>query len=246
MMNIGFERINPRPNYPTGTSRAKLGKYLWKSQANVVADFKEGLKISLRTAQGGLCCYCRRQLYDDYAVHIEHFVEKDSYPNYSYEIENLALSCGTCNINKNGYFSSVSARYRSRFGKFGPHLPVVPTIKGRLLPSAPFPTSASAFRWVSPHFHDYSKNIEQAVAWVFRGISVEGWRTIRGCKLNNLAKVELRAYNERLQRQAGGISSLVIDIDALSQQQAAQALNTLAAEIRRIREEALKGAKTGV
>lgn len=236
-MNVGFQKITPTPGYPTGTSAAKLKNKKWSSSAKVATDFKEGLKISLRKAQRGLCCYCRRHLYDDYAVHIEHFVDKSSYPSYSYEIKNLALSCGTCNINKNGYFSSLQARHRSFFGYVGPRFPTVPTIKGRLHPSSPFPTHSGAFRWVSPHFHDYSNHIELVSAWVFRGVSAEGWRTIRGCKMNDLVKVELRALTERLQRQSGGLSEQIINIDSLSQQQAAQALNNLAADIRRLRQE---------
>ncbi len=242
-MHIGFERIDPTPGYPPGTSAARLAGKLWSSQAKAAKDFRDGLKVSLRTAQGGLCCYCRRHLHDDYAVHIEHFVDKDAYPRYSFEIRNLALSCGTCNTNKNGYFSSLKARLRSRLGYVGPRLPMVPTVRGRLLPNAPFPNGSAAFRWVSPHFHDYSGHIELTNAWVFRRISVEGWRTIRGCKLNELAKVELRAHSERLQRQSQGqLSSLVVDIESLNQQQAAQALDALAADIRRLRQASSAGA----
>ncbi|MGG5150978.1 hypothetical protein [Alcaligenes aquatilis] len=55
--------------------------------------------------------------------------------------------------------------------------------------------------------------------------------------MNDLVKVELRALTERLQRQSGGLSEQIINIDSLSQQQAAQALNNLAADIRRLRQE---------
>lgn len=55
--------------------------------------------------------------------------------------------------------------------------------------------------------------------------------------MNDLVKVELHARTERLQRQSGGLSDQIIDIDSLSQQQAAQALKDLAANIRRLRQE---------
>lgn len=55
--------------------------------------------------------------------------------------------------------------------------------------------------------------------------------------MNDLVKVELHARTERLQRQPGGLSDQIIDIDSLSQQQAAQALKDLAANIRRLRQE---------
>ena len=39
-------------------------------------------------------CYCRRQLNDDGDVDFEHFVDKDFYPAYTYEIKILACLAG--------------------------------------------------------------------------------------------------------------------------------------------------------
>lgn len=230
-----FERITPTPDYPQGTSNDLLQSKKWSSQTAVVKAFKDGLKSTLRKAQQGLCCYCRRQLYDDYAVHIEHFVDKDKYPAYTFEIKNLALSCGTCNINKNGRFNSIRARYNTLFRSIGPRLPIVPTVKGWLHPSAPFPGSAAAFRWVSPHFHDYSQHISKD-SFVFLGLSPEGWRTIRGCRLNDLAKVEERVFKERLNRRANGeYSELMADLDKLGEQEMVEIFRRVALGIKEIR-----------
>lgn len=231
-MNIGFEKITLTPDYPLGTSAAQLTGLTWESQKTVVKKFKRGLKIALRHAQFGQCCYCRRQLNDDGDVDFEHFVDKDFYPAYTYEIKNLALSCGTCNTNKNGRFQSLRSSLKKRYAHFGPWFPVTPTIKRGVFPSAPFPIAEADFRWVSPHFHEYSQHITQTGPMVFRGISAQGRRTIRGCKLNDLAKVELRVFGERLRRHAGGaLTDQLINFDCLSPQQAADFLRSLALQI---------------
>ena len=238
-MYIGFEIITPTPDYPLGSSRSQLEGQLWNSQTKVAEAFKTGLKVSLRAAQLGQCCFCRRQLGDDYAVHFEHFIDKSSYPNYSYEIKNLALSCGTCNINKNGHFSSIETKLRKRLTYVGPAMPIVPTIKNFLFPHAPFPVERTAFRWVNPHFHEYSCHIELATAWVYRGKTPEGWRTIRGCKLNKVILIERRANQERLQRQVQGLSHEITKIYSLSKDEAYQLLKNLAATIEQIRKNGL-------
>jgi len=235
-MNIGFERITLTSGYPLGTSAEKLAGLTWDSQKTVAKKFKQGLKIALRDAQVGLCCYCRRQLHDDGDVDFEHFVDKDCYPKYTYEIKNLALSCGTCNTNKNGRFKSLRSRLKKRYAHFGPWFPVTPTIKRSVFPSAPFPIAEADFRWVSPHFHEYSQHITLTGPMVFRGISAQGRRTIRGCKLNDLSKVEFRVFKERCKRFSnGGLSDALFDIDHLSQQQVEDLLGNLASQIRATR-----------
>lgn len=232
-MNIGFEKITPTPGYPIGTSALQLAGLDWESQRTVVKKFKDGIKVVLRKAQVGLCCFCRRQLHDDGDVDIEHFVDKNLYPLYTFEIRNLGLSCGTCNSNKNGRFRSLRTRFRDRYANQGPWFPITPTISRRIGPSNPFPLNEEDFRWVSPHFHNYSEHIVFAGVFVFRGISPQGRRTIRGCKLNDLAKVELRVIGERLKRQAGGgLSDMITDLDSLSSAQVSDVLQFIALQVR--------------
>lgn len=232
-MNIGFERIVPTPTYPVGTSAPQLLGLDWESQRTIVTKFKDGLKVALRKAQIGLCCFCRRQLHDDGDVDVEHFVDKNLYPSYTFEVMNLGLSCGTCNSNKNGRFRSLRTRFRKRYADFGPWFPITPTISRRIGPSSPFPVNAEDFRWVNPHFHNYSEHIELSDSFVFRGISPQGRRTIRGCKLNDLARVELRVFSERLQRQSsGGLSEMITDLDSLSSGQVTDVLQYIALTVR--------------
>jgi len=238
-MNIGFERIAPTPGFPAGATAAALSGLSWTSKAIAVTRFKDGLKISLRTAQRGRCCFCRVLLYRDYASHLEHFVDKNGYGDYTFEIRNLALACGTCNVKKNGHFSSWSKKLRDLAKKNG--TPVVvrcPVLTVQLHAGAPYPTTAAAFRWVNPYVHNFSDHIEIRRGWVFHGKTREGARTIRGVKLNEVGVLEKRALFERLEMRGGRLSMLVGAIAELNQHRARDVGNAIAAALRRRRQAA--------
>lgn len=238
-MNIGFERIVPTPSYPVGTTAAALTGLTWGSQTNVAKAFRSGLKIALRKAQLGRCCFCRRQLYDDYATHLEHFVDKATFPHFGYEIRNLALSCGTCNIWKNAHFSTWDRRYRFITRKFvGPLLARCPVLNVSLYADDPFPTIPANFSWVNPHLHNYSQHILLARGWVFEGQSPQGRRTIRSLKLNDVGQIERRALAERLEARGGALSMLVGIISVLDQHRANDVKDAVIKVIQRRREAA--------
>jgi 5-methylcytosine-specific restriction endonuclease McrA len=232
-MNIGFECINPVPQYPAGITQALLNAFPWNSRKQIVTSFKLELKASLRTVQHGRCCFCRRLLYDDYAAHLEHFVDQSTHPDHRYEIRNLALSCGTCNVKKNGYFSTWVARYR-RLTK-NPGATRTPVLSIHLNPGAHFPINSAEFRWVNPYVHKYSDHIVLAHGWVFIGRSATGQRTVRGLRLNELEEVERRALTERLEMRGGLLSMLVASLAELDQHRARDIARVVAAGIARRR-----------
>lgn len=235
-MNIGFERIAPTPAYPPGTSAAALARLSWESRANVAIAFRDGLKVALRATQLGRCCFCRRHLYDNYATHLEHFIDKGTFPQFRYEILNLALSCGTCNIKKNAHFATWDRRYRFITRNFvGPVPARCPVLKGRLTSGDPFPTIPGDFRWVNPYVHDYSHHIALVRGWVFEGQSPEGKRTIRGLRLNGVGEIERRALTERLEMRGGVLSMLVGAIFVLDQHRAKDVKDAVIRVIRRRR-----------
>jgi hypothetical protein len=235
-MNVGFERIHPVPGYPTGTTAALLYGLPWNSGRQVVTTFKRELKIALRASQMGRCCFCRRLLYDDYAVHLEHFVDQASHADHRFEIRNLALSCGTCNARKNGYFSTWSTRYRRLTKNHA--TTQTPTLKFQLNAGAPFPSASGDFRWVNPYVHHYSAHIQLVHGWVFTGRTLEGRRTVRGLRLNELADIERRALTERLEMRGGRLSTLVATLPEFNQHRArdiARAVAVVLARRRRAR-----------
>ena len=236
MINSGFEKIDPTPLYPSGTNSGSLAGLKWGSQANVVKAFKQGIKHSLRQAQQGRCCFCRRRLYDDYATHLEHFVDKDGYSDYTFEIRNLAICCGTCNIIKNGHFSTWTSRFNRLFTTPGqPSVQRCPVMNTQLGPGIVFPRNAADFRWVNPYVHIYSEHIRIAKGWIFLGTTTVGLRTIRGVKLNNLGIVETRALAERLGARGGRLSLLVGAMAELDSHRARDVASAVVAVIRRRR-----------
>lgn len=232
-MNVGFERITPTPGYPAGITASALNGLPWTSQANVVLAFKSELKVALRTCQLGRCCFCRRALYDDYATHLEHFLDKASFADYRFEIRNLALSCGTCNIKKNGYFSTWSKRYQ--LITKSTVVTRTPVLRAQLNPGDAFPTAPIDFRWVNPHVHNYSQHVTLTRGWVFKGRTSEGRRTIRGLRLNELAEIERRALTERLGMRGGVLSTLVAALAEMNQHRAHEAARAAVAVIVRRR-----------
>ncbi len=235
-MNIGFERIYPTPPYPPGTTAATFVGRKWDEQLTVVADFKISIKTALRRVQMGRCSFCRRVLFDDYATHIEHFVEKAEYGAYAFEIQNLALCCGTCNGQKNGRNRTLTASLKKRAERHGT-VPQkrCPTLVQELLPGTPLPNTAASYRWVHPHIDIYSLNIKIEKGWIFVGKTLKGTRTIRGVNLNALSLIEQRALSERLGSRGGKLSMLVGAMAELSQHRASEVASAIAKVLRRRR-----------
>jgi len=237
-MDIGFERIHPTPAYPPGLSPANFTAVDWSSRAGHVLNFKATLKTQLRHIQLGRCCYCRRFLPDPMATDLEHFIEKAVYPSFTFEILNLALSCGTCNSMKNAKFMRLN-RYLSRRAKTGAGSVVTtrhcPTLTTNPLPLAAVPNNSAAYRWVHPHLDDYSDHLAIQKGWVFIWRSAKGFRTVRGLELNALAQLERRAIAERLASRTGQLSLLVGALAELNHATAKDVGALVAEELRRRR-----------
>jgi hypothetical protein len=231
MMDIGFNFIDPVPELPDGVVASDLAGLKWTSNSNIANLFKEKVKTELRKTQRGRCCFCRRVLFDDYATHLEHFVDKDSFPDYTFVIRNIALSCGTCNIKKNGYFQRWSKHTQK------PSLAVTahcsPVTNSALPPGSIYPSKATDFRWVNPYAHNYSDHIDLSRGWIFRSLTREGQRTIKWLKLNDLGEVEKRALAERMESKGGMLSMMVYAVSELSQHRAKEVGSTLAQAIKR-------------
>lgn len=234
-MNIGFERIDPTPPYPPGTNAANLAGHQWSDDVKVVNSFKDGIKKALRNVQLGRCAFCRRVLFDDYATHIEHFVEKAEHPEYTFAIGNLSVSCGTCNGQKNATNLRFVAAMKKRAKRPG----AVPlslhcrTLATHLGTNAPLPLNPEDYRWVHPHVDKYSLHIKIEKGWVFVGTSPKGIRTIRGVSLNALYRIEQRALFERLTMRGGRLSMLVGAIGALNEHRASEVAAAVAKALQR-------------
>lgn len=210
MINIGFENINPTPKLPIELTNPALSSYTWKSRAKLVIQFKSFVKISLRKIQKGRCCFCRRQLSDSNDVDIEHFLEKSVATHLIFEVKNLALSCSTCNTNKNVSFLRMSGRLSMlRTKKSGTKVSVQQCIGLLGSFNSAAPIHLQSYRWVHPHFDKYSEHICIHKGWIFMWLSEKGHRTVKGLKLNNLGEIERRARQERLLSKTNPISLMI-------------------------------------
>ncbi|OAH44055.1 hypothetical protein AYJ70_10750 [Pseudomonas monteilii] len=210
MIKIGFEQIHPIPVLPADIVVANLKGLSWSSGVNAVTAFKDTLKPMLRKVQQGRCSLCRRFLYDDYATHLEHFIEKGIHRDFTYEVTNLSLSCGACNIKKSGYNRTLNSLIKKRAKRKGQKASkYCPVLAVRISANAPMPVSSASYRWIHPYFDRYSDNIEIEKGWIFTGKSRKGQRTIRSVKLNALAQIERRALAERLEARPGRLSKLL-------------------------------------
>lgn len=233
-MHIGFERILPTAAYPNGTSAAQLVHYSWDSKAAVVVTFKKGIKESLRTSQKARCCFCRRPLAaDDYAAHLEHFIEKAQHPAFTFEVQNIGLSCGTCNSQKNGYSLRRIARWKRRYGTS--YVPRCSTLSADVAAGSPLPAATLSYRWVHPHFDTYSLHIKIEKSWVFAGRTRKGVRTIKSMNMNALTRIEQRALVERFELRGGRLALLAGAILELEYHRASEVATAIAKAIRRRR-----------
>jgi uncharacterized protein (TIGR02646 family) len=233
-MDIGFEQIVPTPAYPPGTDLAGLVHYSWESKAGVVTAFKKGIKDALRASQKARCCFCRRPLAaDDYGAHLEHFIEKAEHPQFTFEVQNISLSCGTCNSQKNGNNLRRIARLKKRFGKG--HIPRCSTLASDVVPGNPLPAGTLSYRWVHPHFDTYSLNIKIEKSWVFVGRTRKGIRTVKALNMNALARIEQRALDERFELRGGRLALLAAAILELEYHRAGEVAAAVAKVIRRRR-----------
>ncbi|MDE9455411.1 HNH endonuclease [Xenorhabdus bovienii] len=132
---------------------------------SVFNSIKSNIVKSLRDKQENKCCYCRSELgFDLKAVDIEHIIPKSLYPNFTFNMKNLALSCPGCNTSKGS--------------KDVLHKPITS-----------YPLSGSNIKIIHPHFDDYYSSINIHNSAIFEGKDDKGCETIKLCKLYRLNKV---------------------------------------------------------
>jgi hypothetical protein len=175
-------------------------------------------------------------LSDPMTTDLEHFIEKAVHPWLTFEIQNLALSCRTCNSKKNELFLRLFSRLsRSASAAAGAPVKVQRclTLVAPLAPLAPLPTASAAYRWVHPHFDNFSAHVTIQKGWVFTWRSAKGFRTISGMQLNALAQIERRALAERMAARGGPLSMLLGAVAELNHASARDVCAGIAAELRR-------------
>lgn len=77
------------------------GGDIWNNE--IIKDLKRKIKLHYRSINSEQCCYCRRDMQDEFnmVIDIEHILPKKNplFTNLMFEIQNLNISCKRCNMN---------------------------------------------------------------------------------------------------------------------------------------------------
>ena len=154
---------------------------------NIFSDLKGKIRDVLRPEQNNKCCYCKKELgYDIKEVDIEHIVPKATYPQFTFEPRNLALSCPSCNTIKGD--KPVLSKTFIRFPNHSKHHTII-----------------------HPHFDNYEGNILIHNGCVFEALSNKGSHTITVCQLFRLKEVEKKAKSAlKTKTKEGELISLIM------------------------------------
>ncbi len=78
------------------------GHTAWKDDC--IKDLKSRIKEHLKKRQNNFCCYCLRNIFDEfnYVIDIEHILPKHKYVDFMFSLHNLAASCKRCNMKMKG------------------------------------------------------------------------------------------------------------------------------------------------
>ena len=74
------------------------GGKVWENQR--LNPIKAKIKLILRLLQNQVCCYCFRDILGEFnmVLDIEHVLPKGKYPQFMFDIPNLAIACKRCNM----------------------------------------------------------------------------------------------------------------------------------------------------
>lgn len=202
----------------------------WDDQTNVVKNFKRRYKRFLRVAQRGVCCYCLRPLGDDGDVDLEHILEKSIAPQLAFTMENLALSCRSCNNKKEATRKKINSFFSRKIKKNHIIRPgekietgILPWLLTRHI--GYLELKKQPYRRFHPHFHKYSEHIELTSGFIYRYKTKIGRRTGNALDLNKLAAIESR----RIREQGGIVNKIenLIKMNNLTQAQKAALIKKL-------------------
>lgn len=159
----------------------------WGRQLNELKNFKESLKRFLTVQQKNTCAYCRLPIFYRMKKPIEHIIPKGTYPQFTFEVRNLTLTCDYCNTKKNDK-DTLAISLRERYRRHN---------------ERQYPSTSNDFLIVHPHFDDYFIHIDISDTG-YVGKTPKGSFTVRECGLFETKLVEefiklTREYNPIMQ-----------------------------------------------
>lgn len=149
----------------------------------IYTELKKSVRKYLIDINQQKCYYCKTLLKQGTSlIPIEHILDKASHPKYTFEPNNLTVSCTACNTNK---------------GKTN-------TLLETLEPDNEYPSNPIDFNIVHAYFDTYDHHIRIDLGIFFIGQTSKGKKTIEVCKLyrSKLAEekyLDLNSTNSNLE-----------------------------------------------
>lgn len=161
-------------------------KTFWSTKAQpfhgMIASFKSEVK-DYYWGQGAFCCYCSHELQSHgRTFDAEHIIDKSTFPQFMFEVNNLAASCVICNSHK-------SAKCVLSAGEAAPP----PTV----------PVSSDAYLIVHPHLDEWGDHFyfDEGGRVVARPGSAKGKATMNICKIYSMNLVRLATSFQQKNRR---------------------------------------------
>lgn len=111
---------------------------VWNSDGKDMTRLRKTLREYLLPRLKFRCCYCQQRKTERHGLtwDIEHIAPKSLYPQFLFDLNNLAISCKECNIAK-GEKNTLSGNFRAKY-----------------------PDNGGGFSIIHPYFDTYSDHIE--------------------------------------------------------------------------------------
>lgn len=133
----------------------------WGNESVGIKEYKSHLKDYLYDKQNGMCAYCRRPVPREVTYGtLDHIVNKNDVPQWTFLPRNLCFSCEICNTNK------------------GEKKVLVGQVANE------YPTDSESFLIINPYLDKYFDHIELYEGIIYRAKTEKGKRTIEYCKLD--------------------------------------------------------------
>lgn len=152
-----------------------------------IAEFKSAVKSHYHSVQLRRCCYCSIELLSNQqAYQLEHVLARAPYPQFMFELLNLAASCGSCN----GAKSAKNVLAESLVG----------------VPLLAIPALSTDYILVHPHMDDWSDHLRFGEFGQIQAKDEKGKETIKICGLVKLNAVRIAdKFGSTYRREAEGL-----------------------------------------
>lgn len=150
-------------------------KIKWDNK--IYKPIRDRIRAHYVRLQNLTCAYCRLPIHGGTDnIEIEHIIDKNNRPDFTFESLNLVISCHLCNFSK----KTTKVLYTCP-------------------PPNEYPKNTALFKIIHGHYDNYFENIEFRKGSIYHGKSKKGDFTIETCGLDRQGLAEQREEMEMYQ-----------------------------------------------